>query len=113
MAQLTSVELQGMTAAQSTFQTALDDSSNSYSQIEGQIEALQASWTGEAASVYSQAMGQWLEDFRTVNQALSTMLEKLSQNTSVYANTHSDTEQAAQQVAQTIGSGGFAGLPGF
>jgi WXG100 family type VII secretion target len=113
MAQLTSVELQGMTAAQSTFQTALDDSTSSYSSIEGQIEALQASWTGEAASVYTQAMTQWLEDFRTVNQALSTMLEKLSQNTNVYANTHSDTEQAAQQVAQTIGSGGFAGLPGL
>ncbi|MBC3841044.1 WXG100 family type VII secretion target [Streptacidiphilus sp. 4-A2] len=113
MAQLTSVELQGMTAAQGTFQTALDDASSSYSQVEGQIEALQASWSGEAATVYSQAMTQWLEDFRTVNQALATMLEKLSQNTNVYANTHADTEQVARQVAQTIGSGNFTGLPGF
>jgi WXG100 family type VII secretion target len=112
MAQLTSVELQGMTAAQNTFQTALDDASNSYAQIEGQIEALQGSWTGEAATIYGQAMQQWLQDFRTVNQALATMLEKLAQNTNVYANTHQNTEQVASQVAQTIGSGA-TGLPGF
>jgi len=110
---LTSVELQGMTAAQSTFQTALDDATSSYSQMDGQIEGLQASWSGDAANVYTQAMQQWLEDFNTVNQALRTMLEKLSSNTNVYANTHENTQQVANQVAQTVGSGNFGGLPGF
>ena len=109
---LTSVELQGMTAAQSTFQSALDEATSSYSQMDGQIEGLQASWTGDAASVYTQAMQQWLEDFNTVNQALRTMLEKLSANTNVYANTHENTQQVASQVAQAIGSGA-SGLPGF
>jgi WXG100 family type VII secretion target len=109
---LTSVELQGMTAAQATFQTALDDASSSYSQMDGQIEGLQASWSGDAATVYTQAMQQWLEDFNTVNQALRTMLEKLSANTNVYANTHENTQQIASQVAQTISSGA-SGLPGF
>ncbi|SEL31047.1 WXG100 family type VII secretion target [Streptacidiphilus jiangxiensis] len=113
MSKLTAVELQGMTTAQGTFQTALDDTTRSYAQVEGQIEALQASWTGEAATIFNQAMTQWLEDFRSVNNALSTMLEKLAQNTNVYANTHADTEQVAQQVAQTIGSGNYGGLPGL
>lgn len=109
---LTSVELQGMTAAQGTFQTALDDSTSSYAQMDGQIDGLRASWTGDAANVYTQAMQQWLEDFNTVNNALRTMLEKLSANTNVYANTHEDTAQVAQQVAQNIASG-VTGLPGF
>ncbi|MDI5963752.1 WXG100 family type VII secretion target [Streptomyces sp. SL13] len=109
---LTSVELQGMTAAQSTFQTALDEATNSYSQMDGQIEGLRASWTGEAATIYGNAMQEWLQDFTKVNSALRTMLEKLSANTNVYANTHENTQQVANQVAQQIGSGAV-GLPGF
>ena len=43
---LTSVELQGMTAAQGSFQTALDETTGSYAQMDGQIEGLRASWSG-------------------------------------------------------------------
>ncbi|MFI9274615.1 WXG100 family type VII secretion target [Kitasatospora sp. NPDC052896] len=110
--QLTQVELAGMTAAQHTFQNALDHASTSYAQVEGQIEALSASWTGQAANIYQQAMQEWLADFRTVNQALTTMLEKLGSHTNIYANTHQDTEQVASQVAQQISAGG-TGLAGF
>ncbi|MEW2520813.1 WXG100 family type VII secretion target [Actinacidiphila alni] len=109
---LTSVELQGMTAAQGTFQTALDHGATSYAQMAGQIEGLSASWTGDASSIYSGAMQAWLDDFNKVNQALRTMLEKLQQNTHVYANTHEETQQTAHQVAQNIASGVTA-LPGF
>ncbi len=41
------------------------------------------------------------------------MLEKLSANTNVYANTHENTQQTANQVAQAIGSGNLGGLAGF
>ncbi|WP_316778601.1 WXG100 family type VII secretion target [Streptomyces sasae] len=109
---LTSVELQGMTAAQGSFQTALDETTGSYAQMDGQIEGLRASWSGEAANVYHNAMQEWLNDFDKVNQALRTMLEKLAQNTNVYANTHENTHQQAQQVAQQMASGNI-GLPGF
>ncbi|MEV5955445.1 WXG100 family type VII secretion target [Streptomyces sp. NPDC059629] len=109
---LTSVELQGMTAAQGSFQTALDETTGSYAQMDGQIEGLRASWSGEAANVYHNAMQEWLNDFDKVNQALRTMLEKLAQNTNVYANTHENTQQQAQQVAQQMASGNI-GLPGF
>ncbi|MEV7393537.1 MULTISPECIES: WXG100 family type VII secretion target [unclassified Streptomyces] len=109
---LTSVELQGMTAAQGSFQTALDETTGSYAQMDGQIEGLRASWSGDAANVYHNAMQEWLNDFDKVNQALRTMLEKLAQNTNVYANTHENTHQQAQQVAQQMASGNI-GLPGF
>lgn len=110
---LTSVEIQGMTAAQGAFQHALDESSSAYAQMEGQIEGLHGSWSGEAAQIYSQAMQEWLADFRQVNQALASMLENLAANTKVYANTHENTEQLASQLAQNIGSGvtGLAGFP--
>ncbi|MFJ8158971.1 WXG100 family type VII secretion target [Streptomyces sp. NPDC094468] len=109
---LTSVALQGMTAAQGSFQTALDDASSSYAQMDSQIEGLRSNWSGDAANVYQNAMQEWLSDFNKVNQALRTMLEKLGQNTSVYANTHQDTQQQALQVAQQMSSGSV-GLPGF
>ena len=109
---LTSVELQGMTAAQGSFQTALDETTGSYAQMDGQIEGLKATWTGDAANIYTAAMQSWLEDFDKVNQALRLMLEKLADNTHVYANTHEDTQQRAQQVAQQVSSG-HVGLPGF
>ncbi|MFJ6836858.1 WXG100 family type VII secretion target [Streptomyces sp. NPDC091209] len=108
----TSVEIQGMTAAQGSFQHALDESTNAYVQMDGQIEGLRASWSGEAAQIYSQAMQEWLADFQKVNQALTQMLENLASNTKVYANTHENTQQLANQLAQSMGSGA-TGLPGF
>ncbi|MFD8542566.1 WXG100 family type VII secretion target [Streptomyces sp. NPDC059649] len=109
---LTAVELQGMTAAQHTFQTTLDEATSSYAQMDGQIEGLRASWSGQASTIYQGAMQAWLSDFTQVNQALRTMLEKLGQNTNIYADTHENTQQQANQVAQAMGSGAV-GLPGF
>ncbi|MCH0567243.1 WXG100 family type VII secretion target [Streptomyces sp. MUM 2J] len=109
---LTAVELQGMTTAQGTFQTALDEAMGAYAQMDGQIEGLRASWSGEAANIYHTAMQEWLTDFDRVNQALRTMLEKLAQNTRIYADTHENTQMEAQQIAQQMGSG-VVGLPGF
>ncbi|MFI6444304.1 WXG100 family type VII secretion target [Kitasatospora sp. NPDC050543] len=109
---LTSVEIQGMTTAQSAFQHALDEGSGAYAQMASQIETLQGSWSGDAAKIYTQAMHDWLTDFQKVNQALATMLENLSSNTKVYANTHEDTNRAAGDLAKIMGSG-VSGLPGF
>lgn len=111
--QQTSVDLTGMKKAQTAFQDALDHTSRTYANVDGQVEALRASWTGQAATIYGSAMDKWLEDFNVVNNSLRTMLEKLAANTGVNANTHSDTEQQAQQVQQMVSSGNYAGLPGF
>ena len=109
----TAVDLAGMKAAQGTFQTALDETSQTYSQMTGQIEGLLSAWTGQAATIYNGAMQKWLEDFNVVNVNLRLMLEKLQSNTGVYANTHEDTQQQANQVQQLISGGNFSGLQGF
>jgi WXG100 family type VII secretion target len=113
MVQQTSVDKDGMVAAQGTFQTALDETSGAFASMDGQIEALRASWTGEAAVIYGNAMNRWLEDFNVVNQALQAMLEKLSVNTGVYAQVHENTQQQANALGQQISAGNFSGLPGF
>jgi WXG100 family type VII secretion target len=115
MAVPTSVELEGMKHAQGSLQNALDHTSSYYAAMDGQIEGLKASWTGQAASVYQSAMQEFLVDVRVVHEQLAGILDKLHQNTGVYANTHEQTQQEASQLAQLISSGnpGSSGLPGF
>jgi WXG100 family type VII secretion target len=73
-----------------------------------QQSTLQANWTGETASAFGQALEKWLEDFNIVKTQLSNMLEKLSQNTGVYANTN----EGSQQMAQSFSSG-MSGVTGL
>jgi WXG100 family type VII secretion target len=108
MAQPTSVDIQGMTQAQGNFQTALDQVNTAYSDMREQQSTLAANWTGETASSFGQALEQWLEDLNTVKTQLSNMLETLSQNTGVYANTNETSQQVASQF--TSGLAGVTGL---
>jgi WXG100 family type VII secretion target len=101
MATTTSVDIQGMTQAQGNFQTALDQVNTAYNSMESQSETLSANWTGDAASSFMSALTQWLEDLKTVQTQLSGMLETLSQNTGVYAN----TSETTQSTASSFGSG--------
>ncbi|MGW7673281.1 WXG100 family type VII secretion target [Streptomyces sp. NPDC054775] len=110
MAGQSQVDIQGMVAAQGSFQTALDETSRSYAQMDGQIMGLHGSWSGDAASIFSNAMQEWLNDFNQVNGALQRMLEQLSANTNVYGNVHTDTQDKANQVAQAMAQ---SGLPNF
>jgi WXG100 family type VII secretion target len=108
MAGSTSVDVQGMTAAQASFQNALDQMNASFSNMSEQQSNLQANWAGETASTFGNALNQWLEDFSTVRSQLSQMLEVLSTNTGVYANTNENSQQAASSF-----SGGLGGVPGL
>jgi WXG100 family type VII secretion target len=108
MAGNTSVNVEGMIAAQGNFQTALDSVNTAYGNMEEQQGNLQANWTGETASAFGQALGQWLTDCNTVKTQLSTILDVLSQNTGVYANTNEGSTQMAQSFAN-----GMSGVPGL
>jgi WXG100 family type VII secretion target len=108
MAGPTSVDIQGMTAAQGNFQNALDQVNTAYSNMQEQQSTLQANWTGETASTFGNALSQWLEDFNTVKQQLAKITETLSQNTGVYANTNEGSQQMAGSFAN--GLSGVAGL---
>lgn len=104
----TSVDIAGMTAAQPHFQTAVDNCNTAYNNMTEQQSTLAANWTGETASTFGQAMNQWLEDFNTVRTQLTHILETLSQNTGVYAN----TQEGSQQMAASFQSG-LSGVQGL
>lgn len=108
VAQPTSVDIAGMTAAQQNFQSAVDEVNTAYQSMEMQQSSLAAIWTGETSTAFGQALTQWLEDFGVVRTQLQNMLETLSSNTGVYANTNEEATATAQKVASSIG-----GLPGL
>src|SRR5882724_696608 len=80
MAGDTSVDVQGMIAAQGHFQNALDQTNTAYSNMSEQQSNLMSNWTGEAASSFGQALTQYLDDLQTVQKQLATITEALSQN---------------------------------
>ncbi|GAA4794595.1 WXG100 family type VII secretion target [Streptomyces ziwulingensis] len=105
----TSVDISGMLAAQSSFETAVGDADSSYTSMQSQIDALRSSWSGDAANTYQIAMDNWLADFNTVRTQLSLMLQKLQANTGTYDTTHQGTSDTATVLAKTMSDP----LPGF
>lgn len=103
----TSVNVQGMIAAQNNFQNTVDQVNTAYNAMQTQQESLAAAWSGETSTAFGQALNQWLEDFGVVRTQLVTILETLSHNTGVYASTNEEATSIAMQ------AGKFAGLPGF
>lgn len=111
MAQTTSVDIQGMQAAQGSFQTAVDETTRTYTQMEGQISSLAASWTGDAASTYLGAMQEWLSEFQQVRAALGRMLETLGGNSNVYVTVHGNTQAQAAAVGKQIATPALPSFP--
>jgi WXG100 family type VII secretion target len=97
-----------MVAAQGNFQNALDQVNTAYSDMSEQASTLAANWAGETASKFGIALTQWLDDFGIVQQQLSTILQTLSSNTGVYANTNQGSQEMADSFAN--GMSGVAGL---
>jgi len=108
MAANTSVDVEGMKVAQGHFQNAVDQVNTSYNNMSQEQANLAANWTGEAASSFGNALQTWLDDLRVVQTQLVTILEKLSTNTGVYANTSANSTQMANSFLQ-----GLHGLPGL
>jgi WXG100 family type VII secretion target len=90
------------------FQTALEETRTCYTNMTSQKEALQGSWSGQAAIGFDNALESWLMNCNQVASALQGMLDKLQGNASVYSNTHQDTVQAASNLRSEMG-----GLPGL
>jgi WXG100 family type VII secretion target len=97
-----------MISAQGNFQNALDSVNTAQTNMTEQQSTLLANWTGETASAFGQALEQWLTDCGTVKTQLTTILEALSQNTGVYANTNEGSTQMA-----TAFKNGMSGVPGL
>jgi WXG100 family type VII secretion target len=101
----TSVDIEGMKVAQGHFQNAVDQVNTAYNNMSQEQGNLAANWTGEAASSFGNALQTWLADLNVVQTQLVTILEKLSTNTGVYANTSENSTQMANAFMQ--------GLPGL
>ncbi|MGV9935194.1 WXG100 family type VII secretion target [Streptomyces olivaceoviridis] len=111
MALKTNVDIQGMVAAQGAFQTAVDETGRTRTQMESQIDSLIASWSGDAATVYFHAMTEWLSEYQRVCQALQRMLETLENNTNLYGNVHSGTQSQASSVAHAMATPALPAFP--
>ncbi|MGW7578909.1 WXG100 family type VII secretion target [Streptomyces sp. NPDC054765] len=105
----TNVDVAGMRAAQPHFESALNETTQAYKSMEEQRVALASNWTGDAASSFTHALDQWLENCKTVSQQLSNVIEKLAATTGNYQNVHASTSDAATSLNSAIA----AGLPGF
>ena len=105
----TSVDVQGMQAAQEDFQLALDQMNSVYSAMTEEQDNLAANWSGMAASAFGQALGAWLDDLWQIRQELVVMTESLSAHTGIY----SDANEASQEVVAAFHQGldGLETLP--
>jgi WXG100 family type VII secretion target len=101
----TSVDVQGMVLAQQDFQGALDVVNTVYSSMTEERDTLAASWSGEAASAFGQALQNWLDDVYYVQQELIIMIETLEEHTGIYAKTNEGSQEMAQEFKS-----GLAGL---
>jgi WXG100 family type VII secretion target len=110
--QITSVDIQGMVAAQANFQCAVDQVNTAYCDMLEQQATLMENWKGEAASTFGIAFERYLEDFKTVRSELEGILEALHENTGVYANTEGGSRQVAASFASHSGLPGLPGLDG-
>ncbi|MGY1495162.1 WXG100 family type VII secretion target [Streptomyces sp. QTS52] len=114
MAGETAVSVEGMIRASNTFEGARDTAIRSYTAMYDQVSTLTANWSGDASSVYGNALQSWLSNFRTVITALENMQHSLDTNAAMYAQTHEITqEEAASLAAELAEPPALSGLPGF
>ncbi|WP_194915233.1 WXG100 family type VII secretion target [Catenulispora rubra] len=100
----TSVTVDGMQLAQQDFQDALAQVNGAYQAMSEQQATLAANWSGEAASSFGTALATYLDDLQVVQSQLALILEKLSTQTGVYANTHQQSLETAQTLVRAVGS---------
>jgi WXG100 family type VII secretion target len=106
-----STDVAGMTRAQGAMQEIYGDLNGAMQMLEEQQSSLAASWTGDAASTFSNALANFINDFRTINSALTGMMNAMSQNTGVYVNTNDTSTSMAQSFSNT--TTGMPPLPGL
>lgn len=100
-----SIDTAGMTRAVGKLESTSTEATGHLRSVNGQMAALQASWTGEASQRFGQAMNDWEGDFLIVIHKLDHMIEVMTGNASSY-------DQAADEATAIAGnwSGGLSDL---
>lgn len=107
--QTTNIDIAGMKAAQPHFETALSETARTYNSMHDQASVLEGTWHGGASRNFIQALNSWLDNFKTVEQQLKIVTDKLEANTGNYEHVVTDTDDAATALRNVMN----AGLPGF
>jgi WXG100 family type VII secretion target len=107
--QQTNVDIAGMKAAQPHFETALSETARTYNNMHDQASVLEGSWQGGTSQIFITALNQWLDNFKTVEQQLQIVTQKLEANTGNYQNVVTNTDDSATALRNVMN----AGLPGF
>jgi WXG100 family type VII secretion target len=69
--------------------------------LQGQVEAVQAHWTGQAASTFQALMIRYHEDAQKLSQALTDISEQIRTS----GQTYYSQDQAANDAVRSAGSG--------
>ncbi|MCD0484105.1 WXG100 family type VII secretion target [Streptacidiphilus sp. ASG 303] len=113
----TQVDLAGLGGATQDFENAHAEIVRTSTQMTSQIQALRSIWTGDASSIYLSAMEKWCESFNAIAADLESLTGNVNQTKALYSRVHSNTEDAAQAVMQTMAATPtiprIPALPGF
>lgn len=105
MAGTTSVNVPGMAAAQAGLENCLGQCTSAYNNMTEQQSSLSANWTGQAATAFVQAVGNFLDDLNGVRTNLNNVISTMSANSGVY--------NAADNTTTSTATSYGSGLPGF
>ena len=98
-----SVGTEGLAGAAQLFEGASSESTGHLKSINDQMAVLQASWTGDASTRFSQAMNDWENNFRTVITQLDHMIEVMGGNAKAYDKAADDAASIAGDWASGLG----------
>jgi WXG100 family type VII secretion target len=106
------VDVQAMVSAASEMEDKHGSIRSQVTGLQSEIDGLMASWTGQAAGQFNNAMQNFYEDCNTVLTSLQHLAQAVDSSAQNYERAHQMTTDDAQSLASRI-SATPAGLPGF
>lgn len=101
-----------MLAAVQDFESAHDSIRSQVVSVQDQFNGLAATWAGDAAQGFQNAMQEWYDQCNTILQSLQGLSSDVDQSAINYDKTHHLSTDAAQALAKQI-KNDPVGLPGF
>jgi WXG100 family type VII secretion target len=72
-------------------------------QVSSSVDTVRASWTGDAATAFSNLMDRFQEDARKLQEALRTIAESIASSADVYARQEEDNSSSISNIATRLG----------
>jgi WXG100 family type VII secretion target len=106
------VDVDAMQNAVTEFEDKHDSIRGQVGSVQGEFEALSASWSGEAATGFQGAMHTFYEECNTILTSLQSLAKSVEDSAINYAKTHHLSTETAMALQKRINATP-AGLPGF